>query len=150
MTIYNVLINSNNRVAGTTTSSANYYFNWGSVLPEGEYLLRWGFTTSSVDTTVNVIAVISANLGQSSVYTASSTSVSASTTNILGTAISNENDPSSFLYGDSNTNNIIYLGNAPSVNEFTVEIRDLGGLLWTDAGGNRIPEYLLALNFEKI
>jgi hypothetical protein len=151
MTIYNVLINSNNRVAGgTTTSSANYYFNWGSVLPEGAYLLRWGFTSSNVNTMINKIAVISVNLGQSSVYTASSSSVRASTTNIIGSAISNESDLSSFLYGDSNTNNIVFLSNAPSVNEFTVTITDLAGNLWTDAGSNPLPEYMLALNFEKI
>lgn len=149
MTVYNVLLNSRNAVSGTTSLS-NYYFNWGSVLPEGSYLLRWGFTSSSVDTTVSKIAVISVNLGQSSVYTASSLSVSASTTNIIGSAIPNESATTSFLYGDSNTNNIIHLGNAPSVNEFTVEIRDLNGALWNDSAGLAIPEYLLALNFEKI
>lgn len=151
MPIYNVLINSNNRVAGgATTSSANYYFNWGGVMEQGSYLLRWGFTCSNTDTTVNRIGLVSINLGQSSVYTASSTSVRASTSNIIGSIIPNENDLSSFLYGDSNTNNIIHLGNAPSVNDFTVEIRNLDGTLWTDSAGNPIPEYLLALNFEKI
>jgi hypothetical protein len=148
MTIYNVLLNSRNAASGTTSQS-NYYFNWGSVLPQGQYLLRWGFTSSSVNTTVNKIAVISVNLGQSSVYTASS-SVRASTTNIIGSAISNESDFSSFLYGDSNTNNIIFLANAPSVNEFTVTITDLNGALWNDSAGLAIPEYMLALNFEKI
>jgi hypothetical protein len=151
MTIYNVLINSNNRVAGgTTTSSAHYYFNWGSVLPQGEYLLRWGFTSSNVNTMVNKTALISVELGQSSVYTASSSSVRASTTNIIGTAIPNESDLSSFLYGDTNTNGVVYLSNAPSVNQFKVELYHLNGTLWTDGVGNPLSEYSLALNFEKI
>jgi hypothetical protein len=150
MTIYNVLINSNNRVAGgTTTSSAKYFFNWG-VLPEGKYLLRWGFTSSNVNTMVNKVALISVNLGQSSVYTASSSSVSATTTSIIGTAIPNETDVSSFLYGDTNTNGIIFLNNAPSANHFAVELYHLNGTLWTDGVGNPMSEYSLALNFEKI
>ena len=151
MPIYNVLINSKNRVPALTSSSnSKYYFNWGGVLPEGQYLLRWGFTCSRVDTTVNKIGLVSINLGQSSVYTASPTNVGASTTNIIGSIIPNENDPSSFLYSDSNTNNIVYLGNASSVNEFTVTITSLDGSLWTDSAGSEIPDYLLALNFEKI
>lgn len=151
MPIYNVLINSKNRVpALTSSSSSRYYFNWGSVLPAGQYLLRWGFTCSGVNTTVNKIGLVSINLGQSSVYTASPTNVGASTTNIIGSIIPNENDTSSFLYGDSNTNNVIFLGNAPSVNEFTVTITSLDGLLWVDSAGFEIPEYLLALNFELI
>jgi hypothetical protein len=149
MTIYNVLINSQNRVAGgTTTSSAIYYFNWG-IMEEGDYLLNWGFTSSNVNTTVNRIALVSVNLGQSSVYTASSTNIRATTTNILGTVIPNENDTSSFVYGDRNTNGVIML-KRPNNNEFTVEIRALDGSLFLDAGGNQIPEYLLALNFERI
>ncbi len=151
MSIYNVLINSKNRVPALTSSSnSTYYFNWGGVLPEGQYLLRWGFTCSGIDTTENKIGLVSINLGQSSVYTASPTNVGASTTNIIGSIIPNENDLSSFLYGDSNTNNVIFLGNAPSVNEFTVKITFLDGSLWTDSRGLEIPEYLLALNFEKI
>lgn len=150
MPIYNVLINSKNRVPALTSSSnSKYYFNWGIMEP-GSYLLRWGFTCSGVNTTVNKIGLVSINLGQSSVYTASPSNVGASTTNIIGSIIPNENDTSSFLYGDSNTNNIVYLGNAPSVNEFTVTITSLDGLLWTDSAGFEIPEYLLALNFERI
>lgn len=150
MPIYNVLINSKNRVPTLTSSSnSTYYFNWG-IMEQGSYLLRWGFTCSGVNTTVNKIGLVSINLGQSSVYTASPTNVGASTTNIIGSIIPNENDASSFLYGDSNTNNIVYLGNAPSVNEFTVTITSLDGTLWVDSAGFEIPEYLLALNFEKI
>lgn len=120
------------------------------MLPEGQYLLRWGFTCSGIDTTENRVGLVSINLGQSSVYTASPTNVGASTTNIIGSIIPNKNDPSSFLYGDSNTNNVIFLGNAPSVNEFTVKITFLDSSLWTDSRGLEIPEYLLALNFELI
>ena len=149
MPIYNVLLNSRNASSGTT-GQLNFYFYWGSVLPQGQYLLRWGFTSSSVDTTINKIALISINLGQSSVYTASATNTRATTTNIIGSAIPNESATTSFLYGDSNTNNIILLSNAPSSNEFTVTITGLDGALWNDSAGLTIPEYLLALNFEKI
>ena len=148
MTVYNVLLNSRNASSGTT-SKLNYYFNWGIMEP-GSYLLRWGFTSSSVDTTVSKIAIISVNLGQSSVYTASPFNTRATTTNIIGSAIPNEGAISSFLYGDSNTNNAIFLTNAPNSNEFTVTITGLDGALWTDSAGLAIPEYLLALNFEKI
>jgi hypothetical protein len=149
MTNYNVLINSNNRVAGgTSTSSANYYFDWG-IMQEGEYIMTFGFTSSNVNTTINKIALLSVNLGQSNVYTASSQTIRASTTTVIGGAIPNENDVSSFLYGDKNTNGPIQLYR-PTSNEFTVDIRTLNGALWTDAVGAQIPEYLLSLNFERI
>ena len=150
MTIYNVLINSKNRVVDTTTtSSSTYYFDFGIMEP-GAYLLRWGFVCSSVDTSINKIALISVDLAQNNVYTASSTQIRATNTTILGTAIPNENATSSFLYGDSNTNNIIQLNHVPSNNQFYVDIRACDGTLWVDSANNPIPEYLLALNFEKI
>ena len=150
MTIYNVLINSNNRVAGgLTTSSSRYYFNWG-IMEEGEYLVTWGFTSSNINTTVNKIGLVSINLGQSNVYTASSSNTRASTTNIIGSIIPNENDVSSFLYGDRNTNGVIRLNQRPQSNEFTVEITSLDNLLWVDSVGVPITEYLLSLNFERI
>lgn len=149
MTTYNVLINSNNRVAGgATTSLATYYFDWG-IMEQGKYLLTWGFTSSNVNTTNNRVALISTNLGQCNVYSASSVNIRATTSTIIGSAIPNENDASSFLYGDRNTNGVIRL-NRPCSNEFTVDIRTLGGALWTDSAGNPIQEYLLALTFEKI
>ena len=149
MPIYNVLINSNNRVAGgATTSLATYYFDWG-IMEQGEYLLTWGFTSSNVNTTSNRVALISTNLGQCNVFTASSTNVRASTTSIIGSIIPNENDTSSFLYGDRNTNGVIRL-NRPTNNEFTVEIRTLDGLLYVDTATLPLPEYLLSLNFQKI
>jgi hypothetical protein len=51
---------------GTTTSSANYYFDWG-IMEEGMYDLTWGFTCSDVDTTINEIGLVSINLGQCNV-----------------------------------------------------------------------------------
>lgn len=150
MTIYNVLINSKNRVVDTnTTSSSIYYFDWGIMEP-GAYLLRWGFVSSSVDTTINKIALISVDLAQNNVYTASATQIRATNTTILGTAIPNESASSSFLYGDSNTNNIIQLNHVPSNNQFYVDIRACDGTLWVDSANNPMLEYVLALNFEKI
>ena len=149
MTIYNVLINSNNRVGGgATTSLATYYFDWG-IMEQGEYLLTWGFTSSNVNTTTNRLGVISINLGQCNVFSASNVNIRATTSTIIGSIIPNENDPSSFLYGDRNTNGVIRL-NRPCSNEFTVDIRTLNGALWVDSAGNPFTEYLLALTFEKI
>ena len=68
MAIYNVLTNSNSRVAGgATTSLATYYFDW-RIMEQGEYLLTWGFTSSNVNTTTNRVALISTNLGQCNVF----------------------------------------------------------------------------------
>ena len=144
MTIYNVLINSMNRIAGGTTISSD----WG-IMEEGMYDLTWGFTSSDVDTRINEIGLVSINLGQCTVFTASSTNVRASTTSIIGSIIPNENDASSFLYGDRNTNGVIRL-NRPTNNEFEVEIRTVDGDLWVDAAGLSFHEYLLSLNFQKI
>lgn len=147
MTIYNVLLNSNNRVVGTTTASATYYFDW-SVLEDARYLLTWGFVCSNIDATTPKLGLVSANLGQCNVFLATSVNTRATTTNILGTVIPNEAGVS-FLYGDINTNQPILL-NRPQNNEFNVTIRTIDGLEWTDSVLAPIPEYSLSLNFEKI
>ena len=78
-------------------------------------------------------------------FSASSVNIRATTSTIIGSAIPNENDASSFMYSDRNTNGVIRL-NRPCSNELTVDIRTLGGALWTDSAGNPIQE----LTFEKI
>lgn len=149
MPIYNVLLNSNNRVAGTGTSSCTYYFDW-SILPESAYKVSWGFVTGgNVDATVNSILLVEANLSQSSVFVANTTRVRASNSYILGTAITNESG-SSFLYGDRNTNGDIYLTHRPFSNEFEVNLKTLTGLPWKDNVNAEISEYLLSLTFETI
>lgn len=148
MTIYNVLLNSNNRIVGTTTANARYYFNWG-IMEEGKYKLEWGFSCNNVDTTINKIGLLSAELGQHTVYSATATNIRASSTLIIGVVIPNEQSNSSFLYGDHNLNSPIEL-NRPCNNEFSVTIKTLDGLDWVDSSSVAIPEYLLYLNFEKI
>ena len=138
MIIYNVLINS--------TSSSIYYFDFGIMEP-GAYLLRWGFVSSSVDTSINKIALISVDLAQNNVYTASATQIRATNTTILGTAIPNESASTSFLYGDSNTNNIIQLNHVPSNNQFYVDIRACDGTLWSDSAGNAYTRIFTCIKF---
>lgn len=147
MPVYNVLLNSNNRVGGTGTSICTYYFDWG-ILPDCPYRLSWGFVSSgNVDMTVNKIVIIEANLSQSSVFVANSTRVRATNSYVLGTAISNESG-TSFVYGDRNTNGDIYLTHRPNSNEFEVNLKTLSGLPWVDGLGVEISEYLLSLTFE--
>jgi hypothetical protein len=146
--IYNVLLNSNNRVTGTSTANSRFYFDFG-IMPEGRYALEWGFSCSGVDTTINKIGLLSVELGQSTVYSATSTNIRALSTNVIGVVIPNEQSNSSFLYGDHNLNSTIIL-NRPTNNEFAVTIKTLGGLDFVDSVSAPISEYLLFLSFEKI
>lgn len=148
MKTYNVLLNSNNRVVGTTVSTAKYYFDW-YVMEEGEYTLSWGFASSGVDTTVNKVGLVSVSLGQSKNYMATSTNIRGMTTNIIGIIVPNENDPSSFCYGDRNINGDIVLMR-PTTNEFIVSITTMDGLPWVDSALAQMPEYSLSLTFTKL
>ena len=149
MPVYNVLLNSNNRVSGTGTSTCTYYFDW-SILPDTPYRVSWGFVTGgNVDSTVNKVLLIEANLSQSSVFVANTIRVRATNSYFLGTAITNESGLS-FLYGDRNTNGDIYLTHRPVSNEFEVNLKTLSGLPWTDSVGAEISDYILSLTFETI
>jgi hypothetical protein len=149
--IYTVILNSYLRLPGTSVANATYNFDWSNAMPEGEYILTWGFCSSNVSATTSDIILVSADLGQSHVFTANPLTVKAHTTNILGTAIPNEVGGQSFYYGDKNTNGPIQL-HLPKNNQFSVTLTNTATIpaFWTDSIGRLLDSYILTLSFESI
>jgi hypothetical protein len=131
MTIYNILLNSNNK-SGGTNNSAQYYFNW-SVLPQGEYKMTFDYLGGSNNLKGEKVALVNIDLGQSQTFQASSTSTSASSSRCIGTLMPYALSTTSFLYTQVTSNPIIYLKQRPSNNSFTVQLLDLTGAGFTDS-----------------
>lgn len=150
--IYNVVLNSNLKVAGSSTSNANYYFDW-SVLPQGKYKLTWVFVGAPCDMNPLLsIPMLEINLGQASVFRVDSTNVQATTTNCVGILTPNALVDACYLFADLTTNAPIFLSSRPTNNEFNARIRtnDALSIFFLDSNGEPLPEYVLTLSLELV
>jgi hypothetical protein len=151
--IYNVVLNSNLRVVGSTTSNANYYFDWASALPQGKYKLTWVFVGAPCDMNPLLsIPMLEINIGQSSVFRIDPTNVQAASTTCVGILTPSALADACYLYGDLATNPPIFLAARPSNNAFNVRIKtnDALSIFFLDSNGEALPEYVLTLSFESV
>ena len=150
--IYTVILNSNNRVAGSTVSNATYYFDW-TVFSESKYKMTSVFTSTAVNATnVLTLAMLEVQLGQSKVFKANATQTRATTTNTIGFVIPNATAVSTFYYGDITTLPPVYLYHRPNQNDFYVRLTTnaIIPIDWVDYVGAQMTEYNLILTFESI
>jgi hypothetical protein len=152
--IYNVVLNSNLRsnFATTTTSNAIYYFDW-SVIPEGKYKLTWVFAGGPCDMNpLDAIPMLSIPLGQSSVFRVDPNATRAASSSVVGLLLPNILSDSCYLYADTTTNPPVFLASKPNSNAFSVRIltNESPDLLFSDANGAQLPEYVLTLSFERV
>jgi hypothetical protein len=151
--IYNVVLNSDLRVAGSPINNAGFYFDW-SALPRGKYKVSWVFVSGvcNMSTLYPPVGMVEINLGQSAVFRADSTNVQASTTNIIGIVTPNALSATAFLYADLTTNPPLSLAGRPNNNAFTVRLIDnsVPPALFLDSAGTVLPEYVLTLSFELV
>lgn len=150
--IYNVVINSNQRAAGTSVNDAGYNFDW-SVLPQGKYKLTWVFIGGPCNmSTLIILPMLEITLGQASVFRADPTTVRASTTTALGIITPNVISSACYLSADLTTNSPIFLANKPNNNSFNVRIvtNDTVPVLFLDYNGDALPEYVLTLSLELV
>jgi hypothetical protein len=148
--IYNVVINSNLRVVGSTTSNADYNFDW-SILPQGKYKLTWVFIGAPCDMNPLLsIPMLEMSLGQASVFGVDPANVRASTTNCVGILTPSALADACYLFGDLATNPPIFLASRPCNNSFNVRIRtnDVPAIFFLDSNGEALPEYVLTLSLE--
>ncbi len=149
MTIYTILVNSISKIAGSTTTNANYNIDW-SVLPKDKSF-KVGFTF--VSDTVNItsytsIAIISVVLGGTNTYRTSSLTTFTPISNIIGVLTPPILSTTTYLSSGANDNNNIWLMSRPVNNVFQVVITTHLGAFWTDNVGAIPTNYVLILSFE--
>lgn len=147
--IYTVLINSNSRQSGSV-SNGTYLYDFSN-FQNGSYKLTWGFCSGSLTLTVPKVLLLSVDLGQSTVFLASSNATRAINTNIIGTCIPNETGVT-FMYGDKNSNSSIILSGKPPNNQFNIRLLSTDAIPvdFTDSANLPLTEFILSLSFEKI
>lgn len=149
MTIYTILVNSISKIAGSTTTNANYNIDW-SVLPKDKSF-KVGFTF--VSDTVNItsytsIAIISVVLGGTNTYRTSSLTTFTPISNIIGVLTPPILSTTTYLLAEANANNNVWLMSRPVNNVFQVVITSHLGAFWTDNVGAIPTNYVLILSFE--
>jgi len=63
--IVNVVLNSNNAIAGSTNNNANYNIDWGAILKDNTpYRLHWNYVGQpNTLTNLSKLAVVQVNFG---------------------------------------------------------------------------------------
>ena len=146
--IFNIILNSNNKIAGGTNGNATYHFDW-SVLPVSKYKVTFSLVANKNTLTGTRTASVFVDLGQRTCFTTSATRTSAQTTRFLGFLFFFSGQ---YLVSPSNINPPIYLEDNPNNNSFSVQILDGTGAIWLDDATTpvQIGDYVLNLNLETV
>jgi len=154
--VVNVLLNSNNALAGSTNNDATYNIDWGSILePNKPYRLHFSYTGQpNTLTTASKLAVVMIDF-QMEQYLNSSSTYGAPTTMTLGVLRSFYlNGTTNYLFSDDSNNPSVYLKNRPGNNTFRVRVltNDAVPVAWTDNAGVPVANnnYILCLSFQEI
>ena len=153
--IVNVILNSNNALAGSTNSNANYNVDWGAILkPNQAYRLHFTYvgqantiTAASKLAQVQIGFQMEQYLGQSSTYGApTSITIGALRTFYINGTIN-------YLFADDNNNPPIYLQTRPYSNTFNVRVmtNDATPIEWKDNAATPVVNnnYILNLSFQE-
>jgi hypothetical protein len=134
--VVNVILNSNNALAGSTTNNANYSIDWSYILKEGTaYRMHWTYVGMPNTLTIaSKLAQVQINFNMEQYLNTSST-IGAPVTLTIGVLRSAYlNGSINTLYAGDNDNTPIYLPYRPYNNTFNVKIltNDATPVLWTD------------------
>lgn len=154
--IINVILNSNNALAGSVNNDATYNIDWGSILkPNQPYKLHFSYVgQSNTITAATKIAQIQIDfqmqqyLNQSSTYGApTSLAVGCLRTFYVNGTIN-------YLFADDSNNPPIYLQTRPFNNLFRVRVltNDAIPVLWTDNAAVPVVNgnYIISLSFQEV
>ncbi len=149
---FKVIFNSNDKVAGSTNSKAQFYIDWSAILKDNqEYSMTWSYEGQANTFTENTkIATVNMNLF-ANIFNASGTFINgAINSQNIGVLIQNQGG----LYGDINFNTPIHFNSRPTNNNVNIQIlnNDSPPTDWVDdddpiLGPNH---YILILNFMKL
>lgn len=126
---FNVVVNSNLSTpdtAGNANTNKNYYIDWSSILPQGEYELTFSFMSEVVNITtfLNLPMIYVDFLAQAHINSCQA-SYQATSSNLLGFAFPTVFDQTThfaYLRADKNCNQPIFLVNRPYSNNFNIRI----------------------------
>jgi len=144
---FKVIFNSNDKVAGSTNSNANYYIDWSAILKDNQdYSMSWSYEGQANTFTITTkIATVNINFF-GNIFVASGTFINGAinSTNI-GVLIPNQGG----LYGDINFNTPIHFNSRPTNNNVNIQIlnNDNPATEWVDDIPVPPNNYILILNF---
>ena len=149
---FKVIFNSNDKVAGSTNSNAQFYIDWSAILKDNqEYSMSWSYEGQANTFTENTkIATVNINLF-GNIFNASGTFINGAinSTNI-GVLIQNQGG----LYGDINFNTPIHFNSRPNNNNVNIQIlnNDSPPTEWVDNAAVPVGpnNYILILNFSEL
>lgn len=154
--IVNVILNSNNALAGSTNNNANYNVDWGSILKDKTaYRLHWTYVgQANTLTAASKLAQVKVNFNMEN-YLNTSSVIGAPTTQTIGVLRSAYlNGALNVLYAGDNDNTPIYLANRPYNNIFNVQVltNDATPVAWLDNAGVPVVNaaYMLTLSFTEM
>ncbi len=154
--VVNVILNSNNALAGSTNSNATYNIDWGAILkPNTPYHLHFTYVGQvNTFTAATKLAQISMDFVMENYLNTSST-YGAPTTTHVGTLRSFYlNGTSNYLFADDNNNPPVYLQNRPYNNIFKVHVltNDATPVEWKDNAAVPVANnsYILTLSFSEV
>jgi len=154
--IVNVILNSNNALAGSSNNDATYNIDWGSILePNKPYRLHFSYTGQpNTLTAASKLAVVMVDF-QMKQYLNTSSTYGAPTTMTLGVLRSFYlNGTTNYLFSDDSNNPPVYITNRPGNNTFRVRIvtNDATPVAWLDNAGIPVANgnYILCLSFQEM
>lgn len=156
---YNIVLNSffcTSDTLGNLTSDKNYYIDWSSIMPKGEYELTFSFIAEgNYITTQATLPLIYIDFLTASKVNATQTGFQASSSTFLGNVYSTYLDPNAhicYYRADQAFNNPIFLSNRPYDNLFNVKIvtNDNPPVPWVDQATIPVTmgPYVLNLHFK--
>ena len=154
--VVNVILNSNNALAGSTNNNANYNVDWGAILKDKTaYRLHWTYVGQANTLTIaSKLAQVQVNFVMENYLNKSSTLGAPSTFAIGVLRSAYLNNTLNVLYAGDNDNAPVYIANRPYNNIFNVQVltNDATPVAWTDNAGVPVANapYMLTLSFEEI
>lgn len=152
MAIYTISIGSGTRLAGTAVNNANYNIDW-SILPANKsFKLGFSFVSSTVNvTSYTSIALLQADLGGTDTYRINSLGETyAINSPTIGILTPHVLSTTTFLKGEAQANNKIFIKSRPSNNIFNVRLFTPTGAFWTDNVAVIPTSYVLILSLEEV
>lgn len=142
---FNVVINSADKVAGSSVTNAVYYFDWNNFRDVNcSYEMSFVFTSDSVvaTTTKKVLSLSLPDLPQLN-YRANGTKIGANTSGIVGVLFPSSVSTTKEVYNAKVSDNApVYVKSLPTNAEFKVDL--------VSDGVNTPASYTLIISFEKI
>ncbi|MEY3752044.1 MAG: hypothetical protein RLZZ354_586 [Pseudomonadota bacterium] len=159
MKSYNIVVNSNfctTATAGNANSDKDYYIDWTSIMPQGEYELTFSFLSKAADaiTTLGNLPLIYVDFLSQGNIDAPKPGFQATASQFLGMVfpiVIHQPTDSSVLRAEQSSNNPIFLVNRPYNNKFRVQVVNGANppVAWVDDSAIPVglPSYIMNLHF---